>query len=325
MSSSAIKSYPVSYYPYCKGKKVWRTTDLTEAVRAYQLQRKGKKDLLQKIYYFVYSYPVDKRMLAEEDASEFLIYFMPTIDYILKKFSFQGYPVEQYLIRCIRFRLKDFKRNNKSKTYQQMIIEGNSINRIYQETEYNEICGEDPPAYSTISPSTKKSYFVFDASNADSSLDSHYRIEADKLLYLVLLHALILPKKIIPLLDEVFHAQLNFERPVSDMITDIRIKNTKRLKQLEKLELQRNELYTPIIKIEIEISNEQQVRQLRKLEEKLQSKKTVYNNVLQRIARFNMFTYHRQIAEVLKIPKGSVDSGLFYLREKQRSLLDAFA
>ena len=44
-----------------------------------------------------------------------------------------------------------------------------------------------------------------------------------------------------------------------------------------------------------------------------------YLSLQERIARYKVLVTNRTVAEILGVPKGSVDSGLFYLRAQDRS------
>ncbi|MGM0432343.1 MAG: hypothetical protein ACQEQU_06490 [Spirochaetota bacterium] len=325
MPSAAIQTHPSSYYPYTEGGRIWRTTTLTKKVIAYQRTGEDKEQTLQQLYYFVYSYPVDKHLLREEESSEFLLYFAPTIDYILHKFTFQGYPVEQYLVRCIRYRLRNFKTRQKAGSYEQLAAEHTHRNQSGPQDELETVFEEAPDYTAVCRRPAETPSIIIDASRFDSSLSCSYTIEADKLLYLVLKHALLLPHSVIPVLDEAFTALTSLFGKVSDMVLHLRTINAERLARYEKLEQQQNTLYVEMLHLEDLLRLEPHEHLQQEIIAKRCKKQAASRNVAEKIDSFNLYVYHRQIAELLGVPKGSIDSGLFYLRRKHKRLLDAFA
>jgi hypothetical protein len=319
MPSKAIKRHPKTYYPYTAGEKIWRSTHLTEMVCAYQNNKENREILFQRLSYFVYSYPVDKRLLREDEAAEFLIYFRPTIDYIIDRFRFQGYPVEQYLIRCIRFRIINFRRSQKCRNLEQMVIDATESEICYQEQDYETVCCEPSRPLLRQDSSTRRWYVDFQFA------EQPYSIQADKLLMLVLRHALVLPISLIDKFDTFFVDSSLTRESVAEMITRVRWENRSKLDRLQKLKDSRSRLYAELIRVQTDLLFSAGKDEIEHIRRKLTVKEVQYKNIQRRIREQNIYISHQQIASVLGIPKGTVDSGLFYLRKKHKTLLDALS
>ncbi len=76
-----------------------------------------------------------------------------------------------------------------------------------------------------------------------------------------------------------------------------------------------NETWGRILYIESELRNGSTLRSREELELKIAQQRSRYYRLLARKARMKPLVTHKDIAFLLGLPKGSIDSGLFYLKE----------
>jgi hypothetical protein len=317
MPSKAIMRHPKTYYPYVEGEKVYRSSELTEKVCAYQSTKTGRKQLMDELSCFVYSYPVDKRLVTEEEASDFFIYFLPTLEYIIAKFSFQGYPVEQYLIRCIRYRISNFKKSKSSRRFEQNVIAHHEQDPWYEEhfsEEVQDACSV-PRLYRD--PSSRRWYVDF-----SDGLHNH-SMQADKLLMLILRHALVLSSSLIEKCDCLFSGYPGLEKPLGEIINTLRRQNERKLERQQQMRDSRSRMFALLIRSETDLLFCTDGAKRSQLQAIITSRRLLYNAAGDRMENLNMYIPHHQIAAALHIPKGTVDSGLFYVKKKHKTLLDA--
>lgn len=317
MPSKAIKRHPKTYYPYVEGEKVHRSSELTEKVCAYQSTKAGKKELMDELSCFVYSYPVDKRLVTEEEASDFFIYFLPTLEYIISKFNFQGYPVEQYLIRCIRYRIRNFRKAKTCRRFEQNVIAHYEQDPWHDEHLINEVQEACTLPRLYRDPVSRRWYVDF------SDGISNHSMQADKLLMIILRHALLLPSSLIEKGDRLYADYPGLERPLSEIINRLRQSNERKLDRLQQLRDSRSRLFALLIRAETDMLFSTESSKRSKLQAVITSRRMQYDSVGVRMENLNMYVPHHQIADALHIPKGTVDSGLFYVKKKHKSLLDA--
>ena len=81
---------------------------ITEQVLAYQRARCGLDEVLQSVCELVYRYPAGRTGFSEEDGAEFLLRFYPRIRRLVRTYRPQGYSFESYLNATLRWQLRSF-------------------------------------------------------------------------------------------------------------------------------------------------------------------------------------------------------------------------
>lgn len=83
-------------------------------------------------------------------------------------------------------------------------------------------------------------------------------------------------------------------------------------------------MFSELICLEIQQSSEVEEERIEELRTKIERKRAALDKVQYQICTMNKRATHRLIAEVLDVPKGSVDSSLYYFRRNYKTLLDDF-
>ncbi len=83
---------------------------------------------------------------------------------------------------------------------------------------------------------------------------------------------------------------------------------------LEKLNRRINEAWTRILCIEAELKNDASPGSRELLSRRIREQRARYYKLLERRARLRPLVTHKAIAAILGLPKGSIDSGIFYLK-----------
>lgn len=81
---------------------------ITGKVLTYQDAREGLDALVQQVTELVYRYPVGRAGLSEEDSAEFLLRFYPRISGLIERYREQGATFESYLTASLRWQLRSF-------------------------------------------------------------------------------------------------------------------------------------------------------------------------------------------------------------------------
>ncbi|MDX9827610.1 MAG: hypothetical protein RBT73_07670 [Spirochaetia bacterium] len=84
---------------------------------------------------------------------------------------------------------------------------------------------------------------------------------------------------------------------------------------LERLTERINETWGRILYLESELRSDYNPRMRQELEQRIIQQRQRYTRLLERKARMRPLVAHKDIAFLLGLPKGSIDSGLFYLKE----------
>lgn len=270
---------------------------LTHLVMVYQ--RLGlHSDLLQKeINLYIYRYPARGYELPEEEWGDFFLSIQQRVESLVTGFEYRGFSFRTYLNRTLQWHLKTYRRGVKKQSYNDWILERESV-----------------LAY----PECRDSFII------------EYQLK-DKILY-VLKNCRLTDKRRAVLKTRIFFLLLKnilfIKEP--DFLDCAEVLDYPRIKAMES----RNQLLTLLQErisrreIMIERRNNcyhketycgKQLKFSNALEKKdLQDDMKHYNGKKQRINEqihsINILPTNREISLVLDIPKGSVDSGLYYLK-----------
>lgn len=90
-------------------------TTLTDRVVEYQRTGCGFEDLRNSILLRAYRFPVPSRGFDDDDRSEFLLFFYPMVQRVLERYRPSGSPFEAYLNTYFRYQLKSYLRSRAQK------------------------------------------------------------------------------------------------------------------------------------------------------------------------------------------------------------------
>ena len=89
---------------------------LTRAVLRYKRFGTDFDEVRGRISMIVYDYPDQRYGLDEDTRGEFLLYMMPEIDRMVRRYEPRDVPFEHYLAACMRWKLMSFLNAKKRKT-----------------------------------------------------------------------------------------------------------------------------------------------------------------------------------------------------------------
>jgi len=290
---------------------------LTHQVLVYQRTaemgewEKDHRVLMDELNLHVYSFPGCKKSLNEEEWSEFLLSFTDRLHGIIMNFEFRGLSFLCYLNKVLSWQLKTFYRDDQKGRHEEWIHERESI------IEYDAGSGSCESGLCLLE---KMIYIV------DSSKMTPLRMASlkQRLLLMVL-------KNISSLEEDEFLMAFPYLGLSRCQALELRKKllltlaNKKRRR--EQLILKRNENYFRLNLHEKKKHSCVDSRQTVYLENRICLYRKRLVRLDDQIRAITLVPSNEDIANLLQIPKGSVDSGLFYLRshlEKMSILKDCF-
>lgn len=270
---------------------------LTEKIIQYQKTGKGYKDIVDDIMTYIHDYSLKQKNWDPDMASGFLLYFIPRLEKLITNFSYQHRSFECLLLKSlilqgITYAKKSFQteRNNRLMHYHF------SQNSVYKE-DYDKVL-------ESIVREKKAAYY---------SGKIKTKADGKRLLILALSNALVFPDHLYKPLS--FMLGLPLES-LHRMFHQIRVLEFKKLQSIKDLEQRRDVLFAKKMNIEAAIFEQldpseydEQISELRKTNLKL-------SHVHRELSAYKRSASHKNIAAVLGIPKGSVDSILFYIRHE---------
>ncbi len=297
------------------------STELTQMVIEYQQSGKGKCLLFHHLYLITYSYPLQWHSIDEEEAADFLIFFLPTIEGLLKHFTFEGKPFMHYLTNSLRNKLRSYKQHKyREKAYEIMAIH-NFTDRTYHEDSYKCFCTDTHYSYRIEKSAAPGSAYHLVLPNEDSHQQDHLKvsINSNQLLCMLLFCFNEIQPDQIEAINTVYRLHGIDYETLTQKILAISKKRTAKLTHLQE---RRNTLFSEIIYLETQQMHEVEPERLATIKEKLRKKQSMLDTILQHIRGYHIHPSHKQIASILDIPKGSVDSGIFYFKKKLSALVD---
>jgi hypothetical protein len=271
---------------------------LTELVITYKATGRGLQEIVDRMSTMAYTFPRNYRGFDEDDAGEFLLFLYPKLPKLVDKFYPTGTPFEHYFKRCLRFQVKSYAtalRSRRARYKAEMSPGLWPDGCVYGEEEVR----EDEASYGGD---------FFDRAQERPSLADPLR---RRLLVLVL-------KVCVDLEDSQLRRiakKLDVSAPWLIVQRD-RIEERLRKKdpRLAILRGRRNSAFATIVQVQGELSRCGEPVRRQRLEHRLRVHLKRLDTARSLIARVPLRPTNDEIAEILEIPKGSVDSTLYYLR-----------
>jgi len=280
---------------------------------------KGYEILLRSISLYVYQFPLHSRYCSEEDCAEFFLSFYARIPYIIDHYQEQGKGIEAYLRTCLKWHMKTYLKSKlKENRVQQFVVsEWKLISSAWveEETLGAEICESSPPLQKKNEwkkprkNSTKRKKAVETQTGTTPTVTEK---QAKKLLLLSLKAAYDLEDRTIETIAQSIgmHQEALFH-----LIEVARTTLLKKEERFRRLQEKRSKLYFRICSLQEEMERCTNLLAKEIFIQRLSRLKYYFQKIQNKLSRHYLSPTHRKVAEILGIPKGSIDSTLYYLKK----------
>lgn len=279
---------------------------LTEEVLHYQRTGEGLSRLLYRLSCEVYAYPSRQAGFEEDDCGDFFLFARQRIPALIHNFRFTGKPFEAYMNSCLRWQLRSFMAQKSKQRRRYRVC--NAPHR-WEELNEAELSAAEQPA--------GRSAATHDEQGKEISLQlpsrkSHRRTcSGRRLVILALKGCLRLQEADIQTLAQ----ETGYRRDLlSTAWSILRERTERRLQRLQRLRTKRNQTFFRLLCLQDELGNAAEPADIRRVTEEIELQTRRLKTIRNRIARVPLAPTNKEIAEVLSIPKGSVDSTLYYMR-----------
>jgi RNA polymerase sigma factor (sigma-70 family) len=275
---------------------------LTEKVLAFQRSNDGYEELVAALSPRIYQYPRQKLGWDEDSCGDFYLFFQPRLTRLLQRFRDQGKPFETYLCSVLSWQLKNFARDRRKSERGWSV----SLRLVPVEDEAEE---RDEA----------------DACPLPDPMDPRLRMilgqKSDRRNFLLLC------LKCVRVLSSGRIAGLSGltgvpEQDLCGLVSELRARIAKKERRLECFRERRNRAFALCRLLETELSEETDPARRETLRVRLEKARGRMNAAMRRMSKVMLNPTNREIAEVLGMPKGTVDSGLFWLKRKLASVYD---
>lgn len=273
-------------------------TYLTHIILEYRNSNEVLKRICRLLYKMAYNYPK-----PQEEKAQFLLAFTDRIENIVKNFVYQGYPFEVYFSSCLKWFYKTYKKNKQFENRNTMMSQRNDFWENNNDSEF------------TINEgTTNASEYMLKIKKRNTSLSA------------MGMRCLIVGLKNPDQIDDTTLHKLS---DVSGVSCDTIFKYKEQLIRASKKSYERKSIIKERKNRAFYLKNLKQtelmIAESEKEKESLRAKITFYNDIILR-ARKELTEKHfgprnRQIADILGIPKGTVDSAFYYFKKNFNELL----
>lgn len=279
-------------------------TDLTRDVLAYQKSGTGYKELIDKIALLVYNHPPMRRKWSEDECGDFLCHFYPRIKRMIASFEDRGKPFEALLSVALKWQMKGYALNRTKQQKQERFLRTVALWNMPDSESTGEFVEESPDEFS---PSIKQ---VLKIDERGVISNSGLR---NRLLFLLLLDAKYVSERHVQVISRLTGYTVYWLEEKLEKARQLLINREQKLKAY------RNRQYSALF--ELYHIQERLLDCLDPEEREVLSGQLEHISIKVRkaeegIRKNSRGPSHREIAEILQVPKGTVDSGLYYLRKK---------
>ncbi len=278
------------------------STELTQMVLRYQQTGRSLEKLTQTIAGIIYEYPKKCLGWNEDDASDFFCSYFPKIKGLVDRFRFTGKPFEAYLSTCIRWQLKTFAARNAARNMQNQMIKHEYCDWYETRRHPAEQVSEDEKPYG----STVTKILRIGKKGVIESKPHSLRLT-----YLILRNSMQID-------DAILHKTAKLtgtdEDELLGCVTELRRRLNKKILIYENLVNRRNKAHVRIQLLHGLLAQETDSGRCAQYVHVLTKEQSRFEKITREIGTISLVPTHKDIAEVLDVPKGSVDSGLYYLK-----------
>jgi hypothetical protein len=278
--------------------------NLTKAVKHYHKTGLGLGPIKQQIFALAYSFPRTNSNCTEEDCADFLLSFSPRIDRILQRYKLRGIKFEAYLQSCFAWHMKTYLSGKILKHRREKIIYRQSCENWCSSDKTSWEVHEEAPGPLFLPPRRKKP-------KAEETRES--------------LRIILLALKCADEVNDRFinkialrlgtHSAVLFH--LIEILRTTMRSRTERIKRLK--EKQRESYFLIKYFMEMRKNCRDKFREA-ELDKKISREKRRFETTVRSLSLTPRGPSHGDIARILGVPKGTVDSGFFYIRmaEKHR-------
>lgn len=283
--------------------------DLTKQIIHFKKTGNGLDALKKQISLLVYRYPRKRQGWDEDDASDFFCYFFPKIENLLHRFEYRGKPFEAYLITTIKWQLKSFASHKALDKIKRRVVSNEQYQEVRESAEYaaDERIDLEPPAVRIrrILKTGEKGII-------------HNPAGSRRILILAMKGVYFLNREDLKQVAHLTGSKLEWIERCRDILWE---RLEKRRRRIDELRSRRNNAYFRMHYMYQRLEIETEPAKRSRLFSILMQEKHRLQRARKALSRVPKTPTHTDISEVLEIPKGSVDSSMYYLRNHYEGIM----
>jgi len=273
---------------------------LNSLVAYYQSTGLGLAEIVKRLSLRIYNYPLGKFRASEDDCGEFYLFFYPRLLRTLKHFQDRGKPFEWYFNSVLRWHYKVYCSWRRKEQTRWAVAR----NVLFWELP------EPGLAVSALSPCSDRGERIIPFDRFGGSRENTCR---KRILFLALKNARHLDDSAIGWISDLMGIE---EDHLIAMVEQLRANLYKRELRLHKLYRRQNKILTRVFLLQQDLLWEVDPKIKSELAFSLCELGTTLRSVQRRIRRVRLHPSNRELAELLQVPKGTIDTSLYWLRRQ---------
>ena len=263
---------------------------LTTRILRYQKTGEGKEDLDRDIALLAYRYVQNNRSLTEDEAGDFFCDCYPKLMGLIDNFSYCGRPFEAYLYISLRWYILHYRKTVMKNRLSHSVF---SLSSFWEVNQYE-------PDYSS-GQSTGRSSEMLPLS----------RTARKRFIYLALRESEYLTHAMVEDIVELSHID---RRWFLNCVMALKDKLERRRARLTAAQHYHNRCFYQYHVLQLRVQQCADDQSRKDLTVQMINMKEKLRRSSEKIKRLHVHPTNREISEVLNIPKGTIDSGIYYLR-----------
>ncbi|NQT58313.1 MAG: hypothetical protein HQ557_04960 [Bacteroidetes bacterium] len=289
-------------------------TLLTKDVLTYQESENNGKSIFNEIYLFIYRYPVERGYLQEELASDFLLFLVPKLERIVKRYKYEGISFEGYLRNIIYWQIKTFTHIRKKAQIKEQIYTKFFYNCFEKISFYD----REPDSFDDDSVCEREQPYAKHDASPYLSLTKSLKGKK-KILVIALIHADTIKKSVV---SGVASTCCIPEEQLNTWIQELKDSLDGRYEKVEKLNSKRNSVFFTLLELQTKLKDHTKENDAY---HSVTRKISLYQNQLKHLhtdlKRAQGKIHYDSVAEILDIPAGTVASTVFYVRKLSKQYI----
>ena len=283
-----------------------KDTLLKERVLRFANLGEGWQEIRESLSWSIYMYPLKKGVREEDDPGDFYVYFLPRLKRLLRRYRDQGRPFEHYFNSLLRWHLKSFYRHSRRFRENWNIAVSRDFWDVPEDTE---------AVIQLFDDESDGRWIRLLGIGEDGRI--HNEAAKKRFLFLVMRCVRNLNDRRIEIAARIAGCcRCWLKERVQRLMELVRDKEHR----LEMFWNRRNRAYYRLRVLERRLSWEQEEEKKIRLLSSIQRQKRIMALSMDEARRVPLSPSHRAIALALGVPKGTVDTGLRWIKKRLESL-----
>lgn len=279
-------------------------TKLTELVVDYQRTGTGYEEVRRQVEQWVYYYPATRPGFSQEDCADFLLYFRAKVPALVYKYTHCGRSFEHYLARTLRWQLRSFARVRRRRSRLHELTRAPDI--------WDGLIGVAESGESTSRVAENATTRLAGARRAGAPQGSASR----RMVILAMKAAVLVSDAQLSELARITGYSGEWLRECRDALKQLVARREGRRTELRE---RRNNAFFQVRLAQDELATTPEEHRRAAIHRELERQNRRLLNARRELARVPAVPTNGEIAAVLGIPKGTIDSALHYMKRRLRT------